>query len=55
MSIHVVKVHDYLQNLENVSGRLVLADRLWPRGIKKELLPLDFWAKSLAPSNELRH
>lgn len=32
----------------------VLVDRLWPRGISKETLELDFWAKSLCPSNELR-
>lgn len=32
----------------------VLVDRLWPRGIKKENLKLDHWAKDLAPSSELR-
>lgn len=35
-------------------GRRVLIDRLWPRGIKKEKLALDAWAKELAPSTELR-
>src|SRR6185312_10542611 len=35
-------------------GFRVLIDRLWPRGIKKEKLPLDAWMKELAPSNELR-
>ena len=35
-------------------GIRVLVDRLWPRGIKKEDLHLDAWAKALAPSNELR-
>jgi uncharacterized protein YeaO (DUF488 family) len=29
-------------------------DRLWPRGIKKDKLQLDAWAKELAPSSELR-
>jgi uncharacterized protein YeaO (DUF488 family) len=35
-------------------GYRVLVDRLWPRGIKKEDLRLDAWAKELAPSTELR-
>ena len=35
-------------------GFRVLADRLWPRGIKKEAAGLDFWAKDLAPSADLR-
>ena len=35
-------------------GIRVLVDRLWPRGIKKEDLRLDTWAKALAPSTELR-
>ncbi len=35
-------------------GARVLIDRLWPRGVKKEALALDQWAKELAPSTELR-
>lgn len=35
-------------------GTRILVDRLWPRGIKKEALALDQWAKELAPSTELR-
>lgn len=35
-------------------GFRVLVDRLWPRGIKKEDLQLDTWAKDLSPSTELR-
>jgi len=35
-------------------GLRVLVDRLWPRGVKKEALKLDAWAKELAPSTELR-
>lgn len=35
-------------------GYRILVDRLWPRGIKKEALRLDDWAKALAPSTELR-
>lgn len=32
----------------------VLVDRLWPRGVTKEALDLDDWAKDAAPSAELR-
>lgn len=32
----------------------ILVDRLWPRGIKKEELNFDDWAKSIAPSTEIR-
>jgi uncharacterized protein YeaO (DUF488 family) len=32
----------------------VLVDRLWPRGVRKEDLPIDWWAKEVAPGNELR-
>lgn len=35
-------------------GYRVLVDRLWPRGVSKEELRIDEWAKELAPSPELR-
>lgn len=35
-------------------GARILIDRLWPRGVKKEALALDRWARELAPSTELR-
>ena len=35
-------------------GRRILIDRLWPRGVSKEAARIDFWAKAIAPSNELR-
>jgi uncharacterized protein YeaO (DUF488 family) len=35
-------------------GYRVLVDRLWPRGVAKESLDLDEWAKDVAPSSELR-
>lgn len=36
-------------------GKRFLVERLWPRGIKKEDLPLDGWLKDVAPSDALRH
>ncbi len=35
-------------------GFRVLVDRLWPRGLRKQDVPLDAWAKELAPSDALR-
>ena len=35
-------------------GRRFLVERLWPRGIRKEALPLETWLKDAAPSDELR-
>ena len=32
----------------------VLVDRLWPRGVSKETLVVDFWLKDAAPSDALR-
>ena len=38
----------------DVQGYRVLVDRLWPRGLRKEALRFDRWAKEVAPSSELR-
>jgi uncharacterized protein YeaO (DUF488 family) len=35
-------------------GARFLVERLWPRVMKKEELPMDAWCKNLAPSDELR-
>jgi uncharacterized protein YeaO (DUF488 family) len=35
-------------------GYRVLVDRLWPRGLKKDALRIDLWAKDVAPSPALR-
>jgi len=38
----------------NGDGYRVLIDRLWPRGLKKESVEMNLWAKELAPSSALR-
>lgn len=35
-------------------GTRLLAERLWPRGVKKDRLQLDGWPKEIAPGTELR-
>jgi uncharacterized protein YeaO (DUF488 family) len=36
-------------------GARFLVERLWPRGVKKESLPIEDWLKDVSPSTELRH
>ncbi len=43
----------YLEADES-DGTRILIDRLWPRGVSKAAARVDFWAKSVAPSNDLR-
>ena len=35
-------------------GARVLVDRLWPRGVRKEVAALTLWLKDIAPSPQLR-
>jgi uncharacterized protein YeaO (DUF488 family) len=35
-------------------GTRILVDRLWPRGVRKDAAAIDYWAKEIAPSAELR-
>jgi uncharacterized protein YeaO (DUF488 family) len=39
---------------EEKDGYRIFVDRLWPRGMKKENLHYDLWAKNITPSPELR-
>ncbi len=39
---------------EPQDGTRLLVDRLWPRGVRKDALPLDEWVKDVAPSSQLR-
>ena len=38
----------------STDGFRVLADRLWPRGIKKEDAKIDLWVKGITPTAPLR-
>lgn len=51
MQIEIARLYD---EPNPAQGYRVLVDRLWPRGVSKAHLPLDEWAKDLAPSPELR-
>jgi uncharacterized protein YeaO (DUF488 family) len=49
-----VQVRRVYDDPEPDGGAQVLVDRLWPRGVAKERLHLDRWAREVAPSTELR-
>ena len=49
--IRLKRVYD---RQESEDGPRYLVDRLWPRGMKKDDLPLDGWLKDVAPSAALR-
>jgi uncharacterized protein YeaO (DUF488 family) len=51
MQINIKRIYD---EANRTDGARILADRLWPRGIKKEAAKIVFWARDIAPSNELR-
>lgn len=51
MKIRTKRVYD---PSDPADGRRILVDRLWPRGLTKEAARVDFWAKGISPSNELR-
>ena len=42
------------EEADKSEGFSILADRLWPRGIKKENAHIDWWEKEISPSTELR-
>lgn len=50
-NIILARVYD---DLADIKGTRILVDRLWPRGISKKELKLDYWAKEVAPSTKLR-
>ena len=49
--IRTRRIHD---SVSDDDGYRVLVDRVWPRGVRKADARLDWWAKELAPSTELR-
>ncbi len=50
----MIKLKRIFEKASPDDGYRILVDRLWPRGVRKESLALDYWAKELSPSEELR-
>ena len=49
--IHLKRAYD---GASPGDGMRILVERLWPRGVRREDLAMDHWAKQIAPSPELR-
>jgi uncharacterized protein YeaO (DUF488 family) len=49
--IQIKRVYD---KAEKTDGTRLLIERLWPRGVRKDSLPLSGWLKDAGPSTELR-
>jgi uncharacterized protein YeaO (DUF488 family) len=52
--IVMIKIKRVYQEPSQGDGKRILIDRLWPRGLKKEVAEIDDWIRDIAPSNELR-
>ena len=49
----IIRVYDRDAQPPKTAYR-VLVDRLWPRGVRRDALELDDWAKDVTPTPELR-
>jgi uncharacterized protein YeaO (DUF488 family) len=49
--ITIKRVYD---DVDSQDGARYLVERLWPRGVRKDDLPLDAWLKDVSPSPALR-
>lgn len=45
---------DAVRDGSALHGQVFLVDGMWPRGVRKDELPLDGWLRDLAPSKQLR-
>ena len=55
MSVECMRVHDLVSGgADPGAAHVVLVDRLWPRGVRKDAFRHDEWCKDAAPSAELR-
>lgn len=50
----IVQIQRAYEAAARSDGEGVLVDRRWPRGVTKEALAIDLWAREVAPSGELR-
>jgi uncharacterized protein YeaO (DUF488 family) len=50
----VIQIKRVYDEYSKSDGFRILVDRLWPRGLTKEVARVDLWMKEVAPSNELR-
>ena len=54
MPLMPIKLKRVYETPSRDDGVRILVDRLWPRGLSKDLAKIDLWLRDVAPSNELR-
>ena len=52
--MYEIKIKRIYAGSSEDDGYRILVDRLWPRGISKEKININKWAKEISPSTELR-
>ena len=50
----MIRIKRVFDKRSDEDGCRVLVEKKWPLGIRKEAAALDYWAKELAPTEELR-
>lgn len=50
----MLKIKRVYEMPDKSDGIRIIVDRLWPRGIEKKKVKIDYWIKDIAPSNGLR-
>lgn len=50
----ILKIKRIYDEANSTDGYRVLVDRLWPRGVSKDKAKIDYWAKEITPSTEIR-
>lgn len=54
MNVEVRRAFDYDAREKADDDWVLLADPVWPRGLRKEVIGVDEWVRHLAPSTALR-
>lgn len=49
-----INIKRVYENPSPGDGYRILIDRLWPRGVSKEMARIDLWEKNIAPTSSLR-
>jgi uncharacterized protein YeaO (DUF488 family) len=52
---HTIAIKRAYEPATRDDGVRILVDRLWPRGLRKDVAKFDQWRKDVAPSTELRN
>ena len=50
----IIQIKRIYEEAAKSAGVRLLVDRLWPRGLSKKKANINFWAKKVAPTTDLR-